>query len=444
MGDGSIDNIPQAKADRLHIRYALLTIPLVALTSVTAILPVYRDRLQAHFTITNTEFGVLLTLGLITSTVGALIGGALVDRRGPRAVLRICLIGNAAGLALAACPGRWTLMLAAMCVACMFYGPLTIAVQSYLVALFPHNRRRVLTLNLTLMSIGGVVFPLLAESLLELEKETSAVSFRQILHGPFAVTAAVLLLGALLLYRRGHSPVQAPLPHEPVGRGPRRGPQSRCTGFGDPARPSASAVLLVSLMVIHGAADMASYNWMPKVLGGASFDRVILPPGVVLAGFSLAYVVSRGLMSALPEHFGIRTMLIAPGILGGGFFAAGLLSRDQFWASAGYLMGAFCWSVEYPAMLACLAAERERFGSTLAVGSAFTNLVSFGVAVLMGYIGDRLAPESFWLIELIPAAMFPLVSLGAAIYVWRFGVPGRQTGSPIPIHRDWGPPSPSA
>ena len=51
------------------------------------------------------------------------MGGRLVDRAGPRAVLRVCLFGAAVGLALAGLADRWAFMLAALAFVALFTFP---------------------------------------------------------------------------------------------------------------------------------------------------------------------------------------------------------------------------------------------------------------------------------------------------------------------------------
>jgi len=103
-----------AKAGRRRLGCAVVTILLWALGGITAMLPVYRDALQSHFGLSLDQFGLLISIGAVPGVLGALIGGMLVDRLGPRAVLGACLFGAAAGMALAGVPAQWVLMLVAL------------------------------------------------------------------------------------------------------------------------------------------------------------------------------------------------------------------------------------------------------------------------------------------------------------------------------------------
>ena len=161
---------------------------------------------------------------------------------------------------------------------------------------------------------------------------------------------------------------------------------------------------------------------MPRVLGSSSYAERPFLPGVVVAGFSLAYVLARGLLSVLPEQWGRRAMLIVPGVVGSAVLLAGILSRSQAVTAVCYVVGGFCWSFEFPAILSTLAgSDGRRFGSALGLLSVGWGLGTFALVNSMGLLARSLGDESLWMILILPAAGFPLVSLGGAIWVWRFG-----------------------
>lgn len=187
---------------RRRLLFAGVTMLLGTLPQVRGMLSVFRDTLQSHLGISIDQFGLLISIGSVTGMLGAVLGGRLVDRRGPRVVLRVCLFGAGVGMAMVALAGRWISLLAALGLTALFTWPMWIASQSYLVRLFPHRRRRVLSLSLVVMSAAGVGVPLLAEGLLYLRRTRPAVSFSHILHIPFAVAAGLLLLGTMLYRRR--------------------------------------------------------------------------------------------------------------------------------------------------------------------------------------------------------------------------------------------------
>ena len=107
--------------------YAAVTVALLTLPQIRGTLSIFRDRLQSHFGISIEQLGLLLSIWTIPGIVGALLGGRLVDRAGPRVVLRACLMGAALGLALAALADGWVSMLAALAFVALFTFPLHLA-----------------------------------------------------------------------------------------------------------------------------------------------------------------------------------------------------------------------------------------------------------------------------------------------------------------------------
>ena len=139
--------------------FAAAAMSLVALAAMTNMLSIFRDVLQSHFRVTTAQFGTLLSIGTIPGAVGALLGGVLIDRWGPRKVLRASLLGCAAGMAMAYFGSQWAAILAALGVVAFFVGPMGIAALAYLVRLFPGRRRRALSIHLVVVSAAALASP---------------------------------------------------------------------------------------------------------------------------------------------------------------------------------------------------------------------------------------------------------------------------------------------
>ncbi len=403
----------QRRPSQRRFKYAAITILLGALSGYSGVLPIFRDTLQSYFGVSVSQFGLLFSIGAIPGSLTALAAGIMIDRWGPRAVLRACFAGIGIGMCLAAQGKQWIVMLAAVTVIACFASPLNIAIQSYLVNLFPRHRRRILSLNMVTIGIRGILFSLWAEYLLHLQRIHSGLKFEHVLHLPFAAFAVPTFLG-IFLYRKEKTLGQVKPPMKA---------QSKWFQI----LLSPSSMSLVSLLVMHGTVDSAAGIWMPMVLGGKSFSEHIFAPGIVMAARSLAYVLSRGALVLLPEQVGSRVMLIAPGILGGMAFLAGILSRSQPITATGYVLGSFLWSLEYPAILTMLSVhEHRRFGSAMAIQAIAGGALAFLVINLMGLIGARLGEQQLWKILIIPALGFPLIGIGGAIWLLQYG--SRKTG----------------
>jgi len=369
-----------------HVVYAGVITAVAVVAGYMGILPVFRSHLKDYLGIGDDKFGLLFAIGPVTGLVSLALGGPLIDRWGARRMIRICVTG----------------------VAGLFSAPLYIAISAYLAKLFPNHRRRVLSLNLATSSAGGMLFPLAAEGLIHLSEHHPPVSFGQVLHTPFLV-AGGLMIGAGFIYRARISAGPAVLT-----------PSRSGWSWRDLLLPPRT-MLLALLIALHGTADTMLYYWMARFLESRSFASQSLAPGVVLSGFALAYLVSRTILAALPDKTCRRAFLVLPGITGGGVLIAGILSRSCVLAACGYVLGAFCWSVEYPSMVSALMrCDKKRFGAAMAASGLAGGLtLSLGMAA-SGRLIEHIGEAAMWKAMLLPAGCFPLVGLGGLAWVLLF------------------------
>jgi len=395
---------------RRRLSYAAVITVVTVVASYRGVLPVFRSHLMEYLGIGDSRFGLLFSIGSLTGLGGVLFGGHLIDRWGPRRVIRICLVGMGCAMVLVALGGPHFLSFAVSAgVSGVFAAPLFVAVSAYLAKLFPRHQRRVISLNLALSSLGGMMFPILAEGLLYLSRRLQFVTFAQVLHLPFALTGT-LLLCASFIYRRKPLPAAAP----PSAASSRR------WQWRDLLLPP-RAFMLACLISLHGTADTTLHMWMPRFLESRSFTSQLIAPGVVLSGFALAYLLARAALAALPDRIGRRAFLVLPGLAGGSILIAGILSRRYTLAAAGYVLGAFCWSVEYPTMVSMLIRnDKKRFGASMAVSGLLGGLMRFASMNLMGILIQRIGDQHMWKVMLIPAAGFPLVGIGGLAWLALF------------------------
>jgi len=403
--------VPGEKRSHQRTVGAAVTIAAGALASYGACaLPAFQKHLQSYLAIDDRAYGFLFSTWGLGTAATALVAGVLVDRKGPVRILRGALLGLGLAMLLMAASGRlWLLLAGGLGVMALFQTFFSTAANVYLVRAFPGRPRRMLSLNLAVTSGVAVILPALAAALLNVSQRMPQVSFGLILHAPFGLIACALLL-ARFLYRR--EPLAAAAPPQAFGWRDLMLP-----------RPTLALVLLTS---VHAVADSTLYVWMPRYLGSAAFPSCPIAPGLVLSACSLAYLVSRSAMVLVPEHRGRRAFLVAPGMLGGAALLAGILSRSFFVTVAGYVLGSLIWSAEYPAILGAIAdQDSRRFGTASAVVSFVTAIGTFlmlnGVGLLVGGLGE----VQMWKALLIPAAGFPLFSLGATLWLaaHRDGIP---------------------
>jgi len=394
-----------------HLFYAVVIMLVSIIAGYRGILPVFRSYLKDYLAIGDASFGLLFSIGAFVGLPGVLLGGYLVDRWGPQQVIRICLTGVGAAMLLIALGGQcFWIFIVAMGIGGLFNAPLFIAISAYLGKLFPRNQRQVLSLNLASYSIGGMMFPLVAEGLLFLVKQFENIEFRHILHSPFLLTGS-LLIGLSFIYRK--NPLSSPSGH--FGGKTSRGLHLRDFWLSPNSR------LLAFLFALHGTADSAMYLWMARFLESNAFFPRPFPPGLVLTGYSLAYLLSRVFLASLPDRAGRRAFLVFPGLLGGSIVIAGIISHNYLLTAGGYVLGAFCWSGEAPTFVSMLMRiDRRHFGAAMATAGLIGGVLLFTVMNTMGFLIERLGEVNMWKVMLLPACGFLLVGLGGTVWLLKY------------------------
>ncbi len=371
------------------------------------VLSIFRGDLQQYLGIDDPRFGLLFSLGPLAGVAAVLASGAMVNRLGCVRLIRVTLMGIAAGMALVAAAGPRYILVLAGCVICSaMWGPLNLGINVYLTKLFPRQRRRILAFNMAIMCGGGIIMPLAAEGLLSLPRRFAGVSFADVLHWP-ALAAGAAVLAASFAYRS----------KQPI-KPRRRGAGLSWRQFLLPM----PVAWLVVLLAIHSAADTAIYTWMSKFLAGSSFGVHPIAPGMVLAAYSLAYLVSRSILTSLPEAWGRRVLMVLPGLAGGGVLVAGILSRNFYLAAGGYVVGALCWSAEFPTMMGMVArAGKQQFGAALAVFQVLTgplmSAMLYGAGRWAGVVGE----QNMWQIMAAMTGGFIIVGTGGAVWLALWG-----------------------
>jgi MFS family permease len=400
-----------AEREGRYGRRGLLAVSAIAtgfLAEAVNLVPVLRGSLQDYLGIQDGAFGILLSVASVTGFLAVLFGGTLVDRWGAGRVLRLAAVGVAAGLTLMALAGRrygWVAL--GLGVTGLFGRPLAVAASCCLVRLFPEQQRRVLSVNLAVIALGGVAVPALAEGLLGLSGGPGGISFAWVFHGPLAL-AAVLLLAAGLPHSGRFDEVSSAA-------------AGSSWHWRELVLPR-GALLLCVLAGVHGAVDGTLYLWMARFLGGDSFGCRPLAPGLVLSAFSLGYAVSRAGLALVPERHGRRALLVWPGLLGGAVLLAGLWSRSYVGTAAGFVLGGLLWSLEYPAFISTLAhCEPRRYGAALALSQVLSCVLCVVGVNAMGFAAAQGGDAAMWRVLVALACFFPCLGIGGALWLWSHG-----------------------
>jgi len=338
------------------------------------VLPVFAHQLQQHFSLTESALGFLLGCSVMGSLVSLLLVGPATGRLGARRVLQVCFAGLGVGM-LAMGMGRSLAAFEAGLLLVGFFGAAAGVMSStYLIALYPHLKRRMLTVGLISIALPGMVFPLLAERLLRMA-ERPEIPFADVLHVPFLAlgTALVVLQCGLSLvaHRNGHAATE------------QREPFELRSVLGMPA------LLVIALAALHAGSDNAIWQWMPKYMD-SSFEHLVIGTGTMLALVSGVYFFSRVVLASLPEGIGQRALLVLPGLVGGSVLLAVIWLGGPLAVGLGYPLAALLYSLEYPALLAEVrSTSATRFSTIYAAAVWVSSLVNLLEVNLIGHIGER-------------------------------------------------------
>lgn len=367
----------RAAADGRYGRTGITAI-LLAFTVIAAygsgVIAVFLDNIQAHFGLDYAQLGLFLTLGTAGSLVSLSLIGPLSQTLGLRRLLLISFGGVGCAFLVLGLGRPFMFFCAGLLLLGVFRTSVGTCVPAYLVRIYPELKRRMLSVSLVSGSIPGIAYPLVAQYLLT-TVAAGRHDFAWVLHTPFLVCGVIVLLMPISL--RGVLP-KTPVPADGKGTG-----RISWRAF---TRPRALGLFL--LMGIHAGADGSLCSWYPKLMHAQDM-QLPLAPGTVLALMSVAYMVSRLGLALLPEKYLQRLLLVLPGPLGAALLLIGVWSGDPVLICVCYPVGAFFWSLEYPALLSEMADRAgDHFASWLAAGFLACALFNAGAVNLIGQIGQ--------------------------------------------------------
>lgn len=363
-----------------HARLALTAITLLlAMAAVYAFVafPVFAHGAQQHFGISESFLGFLLSSGAIGSLFSLLLVGQATDRLGPRRMLQLCLLGTGVAFLVAGLGRSLFVFQTGLVLAGFFGAAKAVSVPTFLICLYPNLQRRMVTVSLISLAVPGISFPVLAQWLLA-QVQDGHLDFATVLHVPFMAAGIFLVLGQFLLSFSGRAGEQAP--DEAAESKPRFRLRDVMT---------APALLVILCATLHAGADNAVYGWLPKFLE-SGWETLPIGTGVMLGLYSLAYTVSRLGLAALPEGWGQRAFLVAPGPIGGALLIAVIWTGGPLEIALIYPLAAFFISIEYPALLAEIRESTPaRFSAIYGASIWTTSVMTILNVNLIGQLGQR-------------------------------------------------------
>lgn len=334
-------------------------------------MPVFRSLLRDHLQLQEAQYGLLLSIGMVPGAMGTLLGGVLTRWSGWPRLLPFVPIAAACAYAMIGATASFPWLLGGLILGAIGSHVMNVMAQKGLVDLFPHARRRLLTLQMVVGSCAAALFSLLAEWLIAWCSRGDALRFRFALHLPYlAITGLYMLL----------IPVLRPfaLVHGA------RATQNQAVHETPSSQHKRSALLCVLAMTIHASADNVLMLWLPRLWEQAALGGYF-KPGYILSAYSLCYVIARGGLALLPESWGRRLFLCVPGFFGCAMLSIALLFGGKLGVCC-YLAAAFIWACEFPAFMAVLAASSQRwFGIGIAVVMISSGLISTGASTAIGW-----------------------------------------------------------
>ncbi len=373
-------NAPEAtvnsseKAQRERRNLALLAIGLIALPSISSMLPVFATRIREYFAINAEQYGSLMGMQSLGRMFGLALIGSLVARFGVGPVSEFSFVVVGAACLLLGLGGSLFAFQVGLAAKGLFLGLMGVAIPAFLMALFPALKRRMFSVMLVASAAPSMLYPQLADRLLKWSAKGGDRAFGMVLTTPFTVTGVLLVLGGLLLRIRRQGEVRAEL--EQTSRIRLRDLLSW------------RSLVIVLLISLHGAADNTLYYFLPMFMEH-QFDDLPLAPAWALSGHGLAYVITRTFLSLLPEGVAHRAILTLAGPLGGGIVIATLWFGTAPSVPVLYTLASLLFAAEYPVLVSEVSSRSMgQFGSVLAGGLLVSEAVTFGFLKGTGRLAD--------------------------------------------------------
>jgi len=357
--------------------------------------PVFAPLYTHLFQISTVGLGGLLAMVGLGGALATPVATTIGDRLGHARMLRVSLIGAIAGAAICSVAAGYTAFAVGLLCLGLFSAALFACAGALGIQLFPGKDRRLFSLNLAVSAAAGMLWPAVAQTIVQGAEPGTPAARLLSTAVPFGSLALLLLLlrATVALPSVAAAIECAPAP---AGAASERSRETETHGAaGARARLFETTVFLCCLVGVHAAADVTLVNWMPTFLNGLAAKGARYPaflaPGYVLSLYSGAYLASRLLLSLLPHRLGRNLFLIAPGIVGGVVACCSLLFGTYVPAALGYVIAAFFFSFEYPAMVT-VATQRfpNHRGALIGLSSCVAGLGSVAATYGVGAAAEHL------------------------------------------------------
>ena len=375
---------PPAPGPTDRRRLAVTVICLNALTAYTSTFPVFGTRIREFFSLSAEQYGSLMGMMSLGRIPALLSVGPLISLFGVRRIAEIGIIGSGASFLLLGIGGSvisfyFGLTALGLCTAVG-----AVAYPAFLFTLSPDFKRRIFSVMLVSTAAPAVLLPLLAGKLLRWSEAGGDEAFRWVLYVPFLIVGSVLVTGGLFMSLRTYATEES-ADSEQTGVSQLQ-TTSRIQLFELLNIRSLSVILLICL---HGAADNTVYSFLPMFMEN-HFDHLPIAPAYAVAGHGLAYVVTRILLSVIPERIAQRAILCLSGPIGGLIVMASIWSGNATYVPLLYTLACFFFAAEYPTLISELSSRSiGNLGTVLAAGFLVSELATFTMMKMTGRLADQ-------------------------------------------------------
>ena len=155
----SADHDPAEASSRRRRRLAIAVLIFFTLTAYTGVINVFGPRLREYFSLTFEQYGTMTGLGSLGQTVSLLLVGLVISRFGVRRITELALGGIGGCFVVIGLGASLLSLKVGLALHGLFSGFSRVALPAFLVALYPSQKRRMISVQLVCWSTMGIMVP---------------------------------------------------------------------------------------------------------------------------------------------------------------------------------------------------------------------------------------------------------------------------------------------
>ena len=362
-------------ATRRQRTFAAAVLILGMLTSYNGVIPVFSTRICQYFSLSVEQYGTMIGLGGLGKIPALLLVGMMIVRFGVRRIVELSLVGIGGCFVFIGLGASLLSLKCSLALHGLFAGLSGVAIPALLIALFPALKRQMISLQLVVFAAAGIVVPLWANQLLQWSEVGGDRAFASVFFGPYLIVGVIVIAGGVLLG----------LTKPP----PSKGDDAKSRTLRIRELFGYRSLTIVLLVALHASADGTLFSFLPMFMEH-HFEKLPLAPAWALAGHSVAYLITRFLLSLLPEGFGQRKILTLAGPIGGFIILAMLWQSHAVSVPLLYTLASLLYAAEFPVLVSEISSRSMgHFGTVLAGGLLVGHIASFALLKGMGRLVDK-------------------------------------------------------